>query len=101
MLGCPTAENMLFRRIEDRLVLPEDVGLNAAEMFIDPVRLVGPRRWSVCKDVVDPLDTINGVSVPDGGEMRGLEDTKESDPVVPEGRKFSRTATQSAEKHGV
>ena len=40
-LGGPTADNMLFREMENRVVLSEDITLNAAEMFIDPVRSVG------------------------------------------------------------
>ena len=45
-------------------------------------------------DMEDQLDTINGVSLYDGGDLRGLEDPEESDPDVPEGKEFT-TLTHS------
>ena len=89
VLGSLTADNMSSRGIDDRLVLPEDVSLNTTDMFLDPVRSVGPRRWSMCMDMEDQLDTINGVPMYDGRDMRGSADTEESEPDVPEGKEFT------------
>ena len=62
VLGGPTADKMLLRGMQNRVVLSEDISLNVAEMFMDPVRSVRSRRWSMGVDVVDPLHTISGMS---------------------------------------
>ena len=61
VLGGRTTKNMSSCGIDDRLLSPEYyISLNTAEMFLDQVRSVGLWRWSMCMDMEDQYDTVNG-----------------------------------------
>ena len=89
-----TMENMSSHEFNDQLLSSEYVNLNTAKMFLDQVRSVGQRQWNMYMDMEDQSDTVNGVSVYNGGDLYDSEDTEKFDSPMPEGMEF-RTPTQS------